>query len=426
MEIVHFPEINETHYISVLQNGLKVIIIQKKDFKSSSCFMAFPYGSLDIKQKINQNIQDYPSGIAHFLEHKLFENNNGLDIMETFSHLSANVNAFTSHTETVYYFNSSKKNIKKPLNLLLDFVQQLSITEQSVEKEKGIIIQELRMYMQMPEQRLMLETYQSLYEKHPIRLDIGGNEESVTSITKEILERCYSLNYHPTNALLVCITPTSPQTVLNWVIENQNTKIFESTHKIERIVDKENSTVYRKHFEFEMDIQSSKMTYSYKFNQLSSNSKDNLRIEWKYRLFLELIFSPMNPKYEDWMNENRIHDYFGYDVDLNNEYGFILFFGENEDEEDFINLIHEGLNTDISDFEAFFELLKRRYFAQLLRQFDDQDDYALTLIRTKFNELEITDSINVLKEIEFKDLLNISEEILSFDTTFVKMNKKSN
>jgi hypothetical protein len=126
------------------------------------------------------------------------------------------------------------------------------------------------------------------------------------------------------------------------------------------------------------------------------------------------------------MNENRIHDYFGYDVDLNNEYGFILFFGENEDEEDFINLIHEGLNTDISDFEAFFELLKRRYFAQLLRQFDDQDDYALTLIRTKFNELEITDSINVLKEIEFKDLLNISEEILSFDTTFVKMNKKSN
>jgi len=425
MEIVHFPEINESHYISVLQNGLKVIIIQKKDFKSSSCFMAFPYGSLDIKQKINQDVQDYPSGIAHFLEHKLFENNNGLDIMETFSHLSANVNAFTSHTETVYYFNSSKKNIKKPLNLLLDFVQQLSITEQSVEKEKGIIIQELRMYMQMPEQRLMLETYQSLYEKHPIRLDIGGNEESVTSITKEILERCYALNYHPSNALLVCITPTSPQTILDWVIENQNTKTFSLTHQIERIVDVENNQVFRKHFEFEMDIQSSKMTYSFKLSNLSNDNKVNLFNEWKYRLFLELIFSPMNPNYEVWMNENRIHDYFGYDVDLNNEYGFILFFGENEDEEDFKKLIHEGLNTDINHFESYFELLKRRYFAQLLRQFDDQDDYALTLIRTKFNSLEITDSIVALKEIKFEDLLSVKDELLSLDSTFVKMNKKN-
>lgn len=425
MEIVHFPEINESHYISVLQNGLKVIIIQKKDFKSSSCFMAFPYGSLDIKQKINQDVQDYPSGLAHFLEHKLFENNNGLDIMETFSHLSANVNAFTSHTETVYYFNSSKKNIKKPLNLLLDFVQQLSITEQSVEKEKGIIIQELRMYMQMPEQRLMLETYQSLYDKHPIRLDIGGNEESVTSITKEILERCYALNYHPSNALLVCITPTSPQTILDWVIENQNIKTFSLTHQIERIVDVENNQVYRKHFEFEMDIQSSKMTYSFKLSNLSTDNKVNLFNEWKYRLFLELIFSPMNPKYEVWMNENRIHDYFGYDVDLNNEYGFILFFGENEDEDDFKKLVHEGLNTDINHFKSYFELLKRRYFAQLLRQFDDQDDYALTLIRTKFNSLEITDSIVALKEIKFEDLLSVRDELLSLDSTFVKMNKKS-
>ncbi|HET6785604.1 MAG TPA: pitrilysin family protein [Erysipelotrichaceae bacterium] len=425
MEIVHFPEINESHYISVLQNGLKVIIIQKKDYKSSSCFMAFPYGSLDIKQKINQEIHDYPSGIAHFLEHKLFENNNGLDIMETFSHLSANVNAFTSHTETVYYFNSSKKNIKKPLNLLLDFVQQLSITEQSVEKEKGIIIQELRMYMQMPEQRLMLETYQSLYEKHPIRLDIGGNEESVSSITKEVLERCYALNYHPSNALLVCITPTNPQLILDWIVENQNAKNFQSTHNIERVVEIEGKQVYRKHFEFEMDIQSSKMTYSFKMNDLSSDSKTNLLREWKYRLFLELIFSPMNPKYEVWMNENRIHDYFGYDVDLNNEYGFILFFGENEDEVDFKKLVIEGLNTDITHFETYFELLKRRYFAQLLRQFDDQDDYALTLIRSKFNKLEITDSIHALKEINFIDLLSVSSEILSLDTTFVKMNKKS-
>ena len=424
MEIKYYPEINETHYLSKLENGLNVVIIQKKDFISSSCFIAFPYGSLDIKQKNGTHIEEYPSGIAHFLEHKLFENNNGMDIMETFSHLSANVNAFTSHTETVYYFNSSKKNIKKPLNLLLDFVQQLSITDESVEKEKGIIVQELRMYMQMPEQRLVLETFQSLFHKHPIRLDIGGNEESVNSISKQLLERCYNLNYHPSNALLVCITPNQPEVVLTWIEENQKPKVFNESYTIERIIDDEETTVFRKEFEFEMDIQSSKMTYSFKLKSTSSNNRDNLLKEWKFRLFLELIFSSMNPQYEKWMSENRIHDYFGYEVEVNHEYGYIMFYGENEDKDDFINLIYEGLNTNISEFEMFFERLKRRYFAQLLRQFDDQDDYAITLIRSQFSHVNVTDSIQCLKDVNFNDLLMIKDEILEMDTAFVKMNHK--
>lgn len=424
METKYYPEINETHYHSKLKNGLNVIIVQKEGFKSSSCFIAFPYGSLDVKQKIGEQVQEYPSGIAHFLEHKLFENNNGNDIMETFSHLSANVNAFTSHTETVYYFNSSKKNIKKPLNLLLDFVQQLSITDASVEKEKGIIVQELRMYMQMPEQRLVLETYQSLFHKHPIRLDIGGNEESVNSITRDLLERCYDLNYHPSNALLVCITPNKAETIQNWIEVNQDAKEFKNAYPISRVIEDEDKHVYRKEFEFEMDIQASKMTYSFKVQSISKDNKENLLKEWKYRLFLEMIFSSINPQFEIWMSDNRIHDYFGYEVELNHEYGYVMFFGENEDKEDFIKLIHEGLQSDISQFERYFETLKRRYFAQLLRQFDDQDDYAITLIRSKFSHIEITDSIHSLKSIQFNDLLNIKDDLLSLDTAFVKMNKK--
>ena len=124
------------------------------------------------------------------------------------------------------------------------------------------------------------------------------------------------------------------------------------------------------------------------------------------------------------MSENRIHDYFGYEVELNHEYGYIMFYGENEDKEDFINLIHEGLQTNIIEFESFFERLKRRYFAQLLRQFDDQDDYAITLIRSQFSHVSITDAINCLKEVNFSDLLTIKDEILEMNTAFVKMNHK--
>ena len=99
--------------------------------------------------------------------------------------------------------------------------------------------------------------------------------------------------------------------------------------------------------------------------------------------------------------------------------------GENEDKEDFTRLIHEGLESDITQFETYFEQLKRRYFAQLLRQFDDQDDYALTLIRTKFSGLSVTDAIESLKLVEFNDLLSIKDDIKQMDTAFVKMNKKA-
>ena len=137
--------------------------------------------------------------------------------MEAFTDLGAYVNAFTSHNETVYTF-SSVKNIYKGLNLLLDFVQHFEITEESVEKEKGIIIQELNMYAQMPEQRLIFETYQSLYHQHPIRYDIGGDEENVNSITREELLDIYKRNYHPQNSLLVCVSDLSAKTSSVWTV----------------------------------------------------------------------------------------------------------------------------------------------------------------------------------------------------------------
>ncbi|MBN2849241.1 MAG: insulinase family protein, partial [Erysipelotrichaceae bacterium] len=173
-------KLNEKVTETTLANGLKVFFIHKPGFISSTAVYMVPFGSLDIRQqKPDGEIIESNAGVAHFLEHKLFESNNGADIMEAFSAMSANVNAFTSYNETCYYFSTGEADFSQPLELLLDFVQNLSITDESVEKEKGIIIQELRMYMQMPEARLMYETYRSLFKTHPVRIDIGGSEESV-------------------------------------------------------------------------------------------------------------------------------------------------------------------------------------------------------------------------------------------------------
>lgn len=416
-----FIDINEHYETFELENGLKLFVIQKHDYQSSGFYLGFPFGSFDLEQRINDELKSFPSGVAHFLEHKLFENPGGIDIMQRFSHLSASVNAFTSYNETVYYFSSSKKSLQKPLNLLLDFVQNLSISEASVKKEKGIITQELRMYKQMPEQRLMAETYTSLYHNHPIRLDIGGTEESVNMTQVSDLTLAYRLNYHPSNSILVCVTSLHADQIYQWVKANQDLKKFELAHKLERVIDLEPLEVVRPYHHFEMDVQASKITYAFKLSDYSNDPMANIQKEWQYRLFLELVFSPSNPNYEKWMESNRIAEYFGYEVEINRDYGFVMFYGENEDENDFVDLIRSNLASDLQAFERAFELLKRRYYAQMLRTFDDQDDYAISLLRAHFSGVELMDSIEILKSIEFKDILDLGLNILSNPTALVKM-----
>ena len=147
----------ETYYTETLENGLRVVLWYKPGYARSLFMMATPLGAMDLIQEDAQgNTYSYPAGIAHFLEHKMFEKQDQ-DVMNEFSRMGANVNAFTSYNETAYYFSTSG-SIEGPLDLLLDFVQQLDISDASVEKEKGIIVSELNMYQQMSDSRLLMET----------------------------------------------------------------------------------------------------------------------------------------------------------------------------------------------------------------------------------------------------------------------------
>jgi len=398
-------ELNETIYSEVLENGLKVYILNKPGFKNTTVYYGIPYGSLHINQ-VDQNGKNYHfnPGIAHFIEHKLFENNKGLDVMERFSQLSCNVNAFTSHHETVYYFSTSLSTIDQALNLLLDFVQELNITKSSVEKEKGIIIQELSMYQQMPEQRLMYETYRALFSLHPLKFDIGGDEASVKSITKEELEECYTLNYHPSQASIIIVSALDPQTLVDMIVENQKHKQFLKRLEIKPIQANEPVTVNESYYEFKMDIQASKLTYTYKIALPALNSQKRLEEEWKVKLFLELLFSSINPQYEEWIKSGIIHDYFGYDLDFAEDYAFVIFYGETEDKDSFIHLIEISLNQDIDPLLIYLKGLKRRYLSYAYRILDDQDDYALSYLHSIFEQSDFDASIKIIKAIEAKDI----------------------
>ena len=172
-----------------------------------------------------------------FLEHKMFEKEDG-DVFQKFSEKGASANAFTSFTRTAYLF-SSTDHVLENTKTLLDFVQQPYFTEQTVEKEKGIIGQEITMYDDQPDWRLYFGTIENMYKEHPVKIDIAGTIESINHITAEHLYECYNTFYHPSNMVLFVVGAVNPEEMMEFIKEDQAAKTFEEPQEIKRFFPEE-------------------------------------------------------------------------------------------------------------------------------------------------------------------------------------------
>ena len=401
----------ESYVEETLDNGLHVVLWQKPDYAKSLFMMATPLGALDMKQKDeNGKEYDFSAGIAHFLEHKMFEMEDG-DVMDLFSNMGANVNAFTSYTETVYYF-STTADVIQPLHLLLDFVQDLSITKESVEKEKGIIIQELNMYKQMSDQRLLMETFSSLYKHHPLRYDIGGDAESVTSITLEQLKQCYDINYHPGKMILVGVSAQNPEVLLKEIKKNQQAKTFPAGKKVIRMMQEEPYEPARKDFEFQMDVSMPKLSIAYKMRGVE-DIYERIKKEWAIRMVLDATFSSLNPDFQKWLDEGIINDFVGSDVDLGKDYGMMMFYSETNKKEAFLAIVKDIVQKIKQEgiSESLLEQLKKRYYGQSLRSLNCFDDIAITMVRNYFDQSDFFASMDVLYDITLQDVKDACQMI---------------
>lgn len=260
------------------------------------------------------------------------------------------------------------------------------------------------MYHQMPEARLMYETYRALYHQVSVRFDIGGSESSVNAITKAKLDTAFKLNYHPSNALVVVVSSQNPQHLMSIIESNQDAKPVSKGSSWQRVDKEEPLTVVKAHKHVRMDIAASKMTYSFKLPPSGADPIDRHRLEWALKLRLELVFSTLNPTYQAWVDQGFIHDYFGYEVEINDQYAFVMFYGETEDEQQFKAMIDDGLALDLEPLLPYLRQLKRRFRSYAYRLLDDQDDYAVHTIRGQFTKISLNDSLRVLDELNADDL----------------------
>ncbi len=392
---------DEMYVEDVLDNGLEVVVFHKPLYQTSACLFATPFGSFDCTQVDEDGcLIEYPMGVAHFLEHKLFESVDG-DVMSQFAKLGASVNAFTSYDETSYFF-TTVDGIEEPLNLLLDFVQSLEICEESVEKEKGIIQEERSLYEQDASSRMSLELYRLMYQNHPLCEDIVGTKESIDAIDVTVLKDAYERNYHPARMRLICVTPYDPSYVIELVRKNQSMKKFGPYKKVTRVV-KDGGMRECVFTKLDLNLCEKRLGVGFKQEVVDESSYDRLKRDWCMKMCLDAYFTSVHKAYQSWLDEGLITPYFSVEEVYEEDYAHLLFMDEVEDVEGFKQFVVTRLEDCVKQGiqEDVLEQLKKRALGNFLTMFHSMETLASVVCRTKcrgislFEEFDLVASLTV-------------------------------
>jgi predicted Zn-dependent peptidase len=407
MKTIEFKQLDETLYYEKLDNGLDVYILPKKGFSKTFVTFTTKYGSVDrtfVPIGETESIT-VPDGIAHFLEHKMFEKEDG-DVFQKFSEYGASANAFTSFTRTAYLF-SSTDNIYKSTETLLNFVQEPYFTEATVNKEKGIIGQEITMYDDQPDWRLYFGTIENMYHQHPVKIDIAGTIESIDGITAEHLYTCYNTFYHPSNMLLFVIGAVEPEEMMTFIRDNQGKKEFPEPTPIQRFFDTEPTDVAIKERTLNMDVQKPKIYVGLKAKDTNLSGQDMLKHELSVQIALELIFGRTSNFYERVYEEGLIDETYAFDFTLENGFGFAMIGSDSAEPDKLAQAIKEELvkyegNSQLDS--AGLERIKRKKIGFFLRALNSIEFIANQFTRYSFNDMNLFDVVPVLETLTIEDL----------------------
>ncbi|MCR1959973.1 insulinase family protein [Thomasclavelia cocleata] len=417
MEKLYFKTLKETLYHETMDNGLEVFLLPKPDFEKTYGLFTTKFGAIDTTfVPINQDeMIKVEDGIAHFLEHKMFDMN-GSDASDEFAKLGASTNAFTSSSRTAYLF-STTTNEYPCIELLLDFVQKLEITPDSVEKEKGIIGQEIKMYDDDPDWRVYFGSIQNLYCNHPVAVDIAGTVETVNNTTKEMLELCYNTFYHPSNMMLFVVGNIEADKAISVIKENQAKKDFEAAKEIVCQKNIEPCNIKTKEEILTMDVEMNKIIVSIKINEILNDPKQKIRRELAINLLFDLLFSKSAKLYNEWLNKGIINDSFSANFTQERDYAFIQIGCDCDDyqilKDHLFNLIENFKDIEISKDD--FERIKKKNIGLFINLFNGPESIANLFSRYYF---EGTNALNLVDEIAKITLDDIYEMFKYFDLEY--------
>jgi predicted Zn-dependent peptidase len=389
--------------------GLTVCVIPKPNFVKKFAVLAARYGSINNKFRRQgaSEVEEMPAGIAHFLEHKLFEKEDG-NISDKFSQNGASVNAFTSHTVTAYYFDCADpsphmEKFKENLNLLGELVFSPYITDETVSKEIPIIQQEISMCEDFPDWRLHRNLLASLYSVHPVRVDTAGTKESVGRITRDLLLRCHNLFYSPSNMLLVCAGDLGFEEVQEVV---KRWSWSERALPPQTVIDPEPPYVAQKSAVESMRVHLPKILVGFKEPEESAFGEALVRRSIETDLCLSIAFGRSSRAYRSLYESSLIDDTFSFSHSADREFAFTVIGGDTPSPERLQDAILKTLahlkrtGVPVRDFVR----MKRKAAGLFVRSFNSLESVAVHALASHFLGFNHFESLNVLESVTVDDV----------------------
>lgn len=392
-------DIGESYVKAVLSSGLKVYILEKPQYTSAYALFGTKYGSIDTCFAVNGEETQVPEGIAHFLEHKLFESEDG-DAFTKYAKTGAYANAFTSFDRTCYLFSCSDKFYEN-LDILLSFVQSPYFTEQTVKKEQGIIGQEIRMYDDSPAWRVMFNMLMAMYHNHPVRIDIAGTVESIAKIDYNLLYKCYNTFYNPANMFICIAGNIDAEKVLKQI--NEGLKPSEPI-EITRISSEEPSEVAKPYVEQKLAVAQPMFCFGYK--EEVANPSRSVKERICTALLIEIIAGDASPLYKRLVNEGLINDEFSSEHFNGFGYSAVIFEGESDNPKRVAEEIKaevERLKTEGID-KKLFSAVRCGMYGNAIRMFNNVESIAMQMVDCAMNDSELFDEIKYLKSVTLEDV----------------------
>lgn len=401
--------LNEKMIVKHLDNGLDLILVPKKGAIKKYAVYATHFGSINNKFVVpgTSDIVEVPDGVAHFLEHKLFEEEDGVNALDKLSKLGANANAYTSFNHTAYLFEGTE-NFEKCLDVLINFVQKPYLTEENVEKEKGIIGQEIKMYDDDPEWQLFFNFLNCLYKDHALTKDIAGTVESISEITPEILYKCYNTFYDPSN-MVICIVGDFDVDEISKFVEERVRKTGEKS-KIKRFYGEISPELNQKYIEKKMDVSIPMFILGFRDDTVSGANDsgydiDNKKLVDKHvaiEIAFEMLLGKSTRFFEELYNEGLIKKEFGTDYTFEEDYAYSSISGESNDVEKVVERIKEEITKMKKDGldEQEFSRIKKMLYGEYVFLFNDVSKIASVITSDYFKGVNSFDYVESYKNIK--------------------------
>ena len=413
MNLIECKQIGEKAYKEKLENGLEVIIIPKENFNKKYIIFGTKFGSIDntfINPETNKRTA-VPDGVAHFLEHKMFEQKNGEDALYAMMALGIDANAYTTNDHTAYLFECTD-HFYEGLDLLMDYVQNPYFTNENVEKEKGIIGQEIRMYEDDPGWQLYMQTMDCLYKNNPIKIDIAGSIESISKINPDILNECYSTFYNPSNMVLVACGNFEPEELLEEI--KKRLLKARAQGNIERIYPELETEINKKYSEKKMPISMPIFMLGFK-DKVLADKNEMIKKHLALEILMNYIVGESSDLYSELYDNGLVLGNLDFDYEFSSQYAHATISGQSEKPENVAKKIESKIEEikEKGIDKTEFDRIKKKVYGEYILQFNDVSSVGRLFLANSVKGVESFDYISNFKNIDLEFTKRVLMDVFS-------------